>query len=306
MSNVYNPSPSTFHALTNKVIVISGGANGIGAATVRHLASSGARVVFGDSDSAAGTALTQSINSPTRVLFVPVDVTNYADHLTLFRTALERFGRVDHAVAVAGVGERGDWFGTGLGVKDVEQLPTDATVRVNLLGVMYFVRVGLAYLREGRSEGEDRSVVMIGSAAGFRESPGLPVYQATKHAVQGLMRSLRKPLLEREGIRINVVCPGMTESAMTDGIVQHYRREGLAVNVPDDLAVTTLGLLVDGSMAGKAIYVEGGQGWEFEDGLKDTMPQWLGEGPTERLWEALRFVDKGDAWSFMQGQQTGT
>jgi short-subunit dehydrogenase len=80
-------------------------------------------------------------------------------------------------VAVAGVAEKGEWFKPGLTVQDVETPETEMTVQVNLIGVLYFVRIALAYLREGRKEGEDRSVVLVGSAAGFRESPGLPIYQ---------------------------------------------------------------------------------------------------------------------------------
>jgi hypothetical protein len=51
------------------------------------------------------------------------------------------------------------------------------TVEVNLLGVLYFVRIALPYLKVGRKEGDDKGIVLVGSAAGFRESPGLPVYQ---------------------------------------------------------------------------------------------------------------------------------
>jgi hypothetical protein len=49
-------------------------------------------------------------------------------------------------------------------------------------------------------------------------------------------------------------------------------------------------------MNGKGVYVEGGQGWEIEDGLWNTMPLWLGEEPTRRLREGLALVDTGEAW----------
>jgi NAD(P)-dependent dehydrogenase (short-subunit alcohol dehydrogenase family) len=114
--------------------------------------------------------------------------------------------------------------------------------------------------------------------------------KATKHALQGLTRSLRKPLYEKEKIRINVVCPGMTDSQMTDGIVQTFYKHNLAVNVPDDLATVILALLTETELYGKGIYVEGARAWEIEDGLVKTMPQWLGEGPTTRLWDGLRIV----------------
>jgi hypothetical protein len=77
---------------------------------------------------------------------------------------------------------------------------------------------------------------------------------------------------------------------MTDGIFQSFHERGLPVNSPDDNAITILGLLTEEKMFGKGIYVEGGKGWEVEDGIVNTMPQWLGEGPTKRLWDGLAFV----------------
>jgi NAD(P)-dependent dehydrogenase (short-subunit alcohol dehydrogenase family) len=107
------------------------------------------------------------------------DVSKYTDNLALFKHAVSKYKKVDYAVAVAGVGERGDWFGRDLTVEDVEKPETNMTVEVNLLGVLYFVRIALPYLKVERKEGEDRGIVLVGSAAGFRESPGLPVYQVS-------------------------------------------------------------------------------------------------------------------------------
>jgi hypothetical protein len=77
---------------------------------------------------------------------------------------------------------------------------------------------------------------------------------------------------------------------MTDGIFQAFRQRGLDVNVPADVAVTIMGLLSEDKIYGKAMYVAGAEGWEVEDGIVKTMPQWLGEEPTRKLWEALKFV----------------
>jgi NAD(P)-dependent dehydrogenase (short-subunit alcohol dehydrogenase family) len=175
MSNAFTPNPSKFSTLKDKVIVLTGGANGIGAATVTDLHKTGAKIVFGDFDAPNGERLASTLG--TNVTFLRTDVSSYTDNLALFKLALKEHGRVDHIVAVAGVGEKGEWFKEGLTIEDVETCTPKTTVDVNLLGVMYFVRIGLAYLRHGRAEGEDKSVVIVGSAAGFRESPGLPVYQ---------------------------------------------------------------------------------------------------------------------------------
>ncbi|KIW02847.1 hypothetical protein, variant [Verruconis gallopava] len=303
MSNAYNPDGSKFGNLRGKVVVLTGGANGIGACTVRDLVSNGAKVVFGDYDAKAGEALTSSLGSD--VTFLKMNVAEYSDNVNLFKLAREKHGRVDHAVAVAGIGERGDWFKSSLTTEDVEKPEQIGTVEVNLIAVLYFIRVALPYLRLERKEGEDKSVVIVGSAAGFRESPGLPIYNATKHGVQGVMRSLRKSLWESERIRINVLNPGVTDTNMANVVANAFRKAGLqdAVNMPEDLAVTILGFLTEADMWGKSVYVEGGKGWEWEQGYWDSMPSWLGEAPTQRLRDGLKLVASGKIWDFHYAQQ---
>ena len=246
--------------------------------------------MFGDYDVKAGEELASSLGED--VSFLKVDVSRYSDNVALFKLAREKYGRIDHAIAVAGVGERGDWFGEDLTVDDVETPQPTTTLDINLLGVLYFIRIALPYLKIERTGDEDKSVVIVGSAAGFRESPGLPIYNATKHGLQGVMRSLRKSLFHSQKIRINVLCPGVTDSQMAHPIAEAFRQAGLgdAVNVPEDLAVTILGFLTERGMWGKSVYVEGGKGWEFEGGYWDTMPQWLGQEPTMRLRKGLDLV----------------
>lgn len=159
-----------------------GGANGIGAATVNYLVNAGARVVFGDYDTKAGENTAKSLsgaNAPP--IFVPIDVSKYSDNVKLFRTALDKYGRVDHAIAIAGIVERGKWFDPELTIDTVESLPSIQTVEINLLGSAYFTRIAAVYLKHGRKESEDKSITLISSAAGFRDSPGLFMYQASVH-----------------------------------------------------------------------------------------------------------------------------
>jgi NAD(P)-dependent dehydrogenase (short-subunit alcohol dehydrogenase family) len=110
-----------------------------------------------------------------------MDASSYADNLALFRLAYSKYGRVDHAIPCAGVIETGKWFDGSLTVDspELEKPETETTFKVNYLGTLYFARIALVFLREGRKEGEDenKSLCFISSAAGFRESPGLFVYQ---------------------------------------------------------------------------------------------------------------------------------
>jgi len=129
----YNPDPSQFSKLKGKVVVLTGmcyvswqeqkphaqyrgpplilpsfppsifraetpilgGANGIGAATVRLLHEAGASIVFGDVATKAAEALLSSLSNPSTITFLPTDVTKYADNIALFKTALQIYGSVE-------------------------------------------------------------------------------------------------------------------------------------------------------------------------------------------------------------------
>ena len=112
-----------------------------------------------------------------------MDASSYSDNIKLFRTALDKHGRVDHAIACAGIIERGKWFDPDLTIETVEKPETTQTIDINFLGVAYFTRIAVVYLRHGKKEGEDKSIVLISSAAGFRDSPGLFMYQVCSSIV---------------------------------------------------------------------------------------------------------------------------
>lgn len=76
---------------------------------------------------------------------------------------------------------------------------------------------------------------------------------------------------------------------MTTSIIQTFKDKAFA-QTADDVAKMILGVEVETGMNGKAIYSEGGQGWEFEDGVWQTMPHWLGEEPTHMLRENMKLV----------------
>ena len=100
--------------------------------------------------------------------------------------------------------EAGNWFDPKLTVDTVkEESGNLTTLNVNLIGSLHFARIAAVFLREGRPKGQDRSLVLLSSVNAFRESPGLYIYQTGKHAVQGILRSSRKILWERDAIRVS-------------------------------------------------------------------------------------------------------
>jgi NAD(P)-dependent dehydrogenase (short-subunit alcohol dehydrogenase family) len=291
------PDEAKFADLKGRIVVLTGGATGIGAATVIRLHGIGARVVFGDIANEPAQELVSSLETSSsaggEVSFVHCDVTNYDDIYNLFKVAYNKYGRIDHAFACAGIFEKGQWFDPELTIESVKnEKGPSTTLDINLLGLANFSRVAVVFMRENMQKGENKSLTFMSSVNAFRESPGLYMYQTSKHAVQGLMRSMRKPIFERDGIRINTVNPGVTESPMTAHLVHVFKQPGYYCQPPDDVARMVLGLQVRTDMNGKGIYVEGGSGWEFEDSFYREQPAWLGEEPTRRMRANAEAVNK--------------
>lgn len=297
----------------------AGGANGIGASLVELCCENGAYVCFGDTAADAGDQLARvfsvSSSSRPRAIFHQTDVTDYKSILALFDAALETYGHIDHVVAAAGIQEIGNWFDPALTLEDVREVchsrlsilhtninnPQPATTKVldvNLYGCLYVSRIASVYLRQNRPPNTDRSITLISSIAGFKESPGLFVYQASKHGVLGILRSLRQYLPSTpHQLRINAVCPWMTTTGMVKGIEHDWLKAGLPTNSPLDVAKITAGLVVDEKLNGTSMYVEGGRGWEIEANLDRLEPQWLGEQPSRSLAKGQAVLGSGSNWT---------
>ncbi|KAL4793030.1 hypothetical protein BDV19DRAFT_380350 [Aspergillus venezuelensis] len=291
-------------SLKDKAIVLTGGANGIGASLVEYATSNGAFVCFGDLAVKAGETLAKKVNddhrsSPPRAVFVRTDVTNYESVLGLFDKAMSVYGKIDHAVAGAGITEIGNVFNPTLDMTSIRTPPTTKVMDINMNGCLYVARIASVYLRQNRTSGEqqDRSIILVSSIAGFKESPGLFIYQASKHGVLGLMRALRLYLPPVHGIRINAICPWMTMTGMVTGVQDGWRRAGLPVNSPMDVAVVMGRVLGDRGLNGTAMYVEGGRAWEIEGKIDELEPLWLGEECSRTLKRGQEVLGSGSGWT---------
>lgn len=217
--------------------------------------------------------------------------------------------------------EIGNWFDPNLTLEDVREVcqilsrmalaiainllltisyqpATTKVLDVNLGGCLSVARIASVYLRQNRPKSTDRSITLISSTAGFKESPGLFVYQASKHGVLGLMRALRLYLSSLPyQLRINTVCPWMTTTGMVGGIQRAWINADLPINSPMDVAKVTAGLLVDPQLNGKSMYVEGGRAWEIETNIDRLEPQWLGEEPSRSLAKGQAVLADGSDWT---------
>jgi NAD(P)-dependent dehydrogenase (short-subunit alcohol dehydrogenase family) len=188
--------------LEGRVAVVSGGASGIGAATVRRLASEGMRVIVADI-SADGAALAQEVGGT----FERMDVSDPVAWDRLMGNAQHALGGVDLAFLNAGF---------TLGAVRIEDCPIAEYRRA--MGVMVDgVWLGVRAVVPSMKARGGGTIVVTSSLAGLVPSPGDPVYNMAKHAVVGLARGYAQQLAE-VGITINAVCPGMTETPLIDGL----------------------------------------------------------------------------------------
>lgn len=194
--------------LKNRVVVITGAANGIGRETALQLALYGAKVVIGDLDVLGAQKTVNDIESAGgTAVFLKCNVTVWEEQVALFELATSQFGAVDIVVPNAGVAELGTFdtvtFKDGKPVK-----PDTRTLEVNLTGAVYTTHLALHYLGVDRDPEADtlKAVVLIGSMASWAGIPRASLYTASKHAVLGLMRSLY-PSFNLQNIRIACIHP---------------------------------------------------------------------------------------------------
>ncbi|MFN8523185.1 MAG: SDR family NAD(P)-dependent oxidoreductase [Chloroflexota bacterium] len=237
--------------MVGKVALVTGGASGIGNATVRVLAGEGASVVLAD---VRGSAEAASHLGEGLVHGLDVDVTSTPSVQRAVAATVERFGRLDVLVNNAGVG----W---PRAIQDIDDDDWDRLLAVNLKGVFRCIREALSHLSRGAS------IVNLASVAGRTSSLAMGChYTASKAGVLGLTRHLARELGPR-GIRVNAVCPGPIDTAMlrigmSDERINEFS-ETLPVGrvgVPEDIARAILYLASDESsfVTGAALDVNGG------------------------------------------------
>lgn len=194
-------NPALLPFVKDKVVVLIGGATGIGRSAIEKFIAHGAKVAFGDLNDSAAQALVSQVGSEN-AFYAHCNAASYADQLSLFDAAEWRFGRVDIAVGNAGVVIPSNPYAAD---SDVSREPPMGEVDVNLKGAIFTSRIAAHYLR--KYGGGD--IVLTSSISGFKECNGIPIYTASKHGVVGIVRGVNLDLI-KENIRVNVICPWMT------------------------------------------------------------------------------------------------
>ncbi|MEM9035664.1 MAG: glucose 1-dehydrogenase [Actinomycetota bacterium] len=188
--------------LEDRVALVTGGASGIGEATVRRFVEEGARCLVVDLDDARGTALAEELGDA--VAYRRVDVGVEAEVAAAVDDAVGRFGRLDVMFNNAGI------LGAVGPVVEIEGEAWQRSIDVLLSSVFY----GIKHAARVMIPNASGAIINTTSTAGIRPGLGPHVYTAAKHGVVGLTASTATEL-GRHGIRVNAIAPGGTVTGMT-------------------------------------------------------------------------------------------
>jgi NAD(P)-dependent dehydrogenase (short-subunit alcohol dehydrogenase family) len=243
-----------------KVALVTGGASGLGAASVRALVERDARVVIVDKAKERGEELAKELGSAVR--FVETDVTNEAQMQAAIGCARADFGGLSIAVGCAGIGTAGRVVGkSGPFPLDLFQL----TINVNLVGMFNMLRLSAAAMMAGApdAEGERGVIITTASIAAFDGQIGQVAYSASKAGVVGMTLPVAREL-SKFGVRVLTIAPGLFDTPMMAGLPEEARR-ALEVTVPfparlgrpEEFARLALSIVENPMLNGETIRLDG-------------------------------------------------
>jgi NAD(P)-dependent dehydrogenase (short-subunit alcohol dehydrogenase family) len=282
--------------LDGKTAIITGGASGIGAGTVRLFVEQGANVVIADIQDDRGEALAQELGATAA--YCHTDVTREDDIKAVVEMAVGKFGRLDVMFNNAGIPGNTD------SLFDQSADHFDEMVAVMLRGVF----LGTKHAARAMLKNKSGSIINTSSVAGLQAGHAGHIYTTCKHGVIGLTRTTAMELGEM-GIRVNAICPGgiatpifgrgmgldsdMAERTVDfmKGVlanVQPIRRSGLPVDIAqaalwlasdDSSFVNAAALVVDGGLTGGTSWSRMNEmNMQFAQTFMETMMQGNGEG----------------------------
>lgn len=186
-----------------KVVIVTGGALGIGKATSELLAERGASVAILDWDDKAGNKTCEEIEAKgRRAIFQQVNVADYSAVRTAVNNAHKIFGKINSLVVSAGIQR----YGTAVSTSEEQW---EEVLGINLKGAWNAARATLPYLRESGAG----TIVNVSSVQALASQANVLAYTVSKHGLVGLTRSMAMDFAA-DNIRANCVCPGTVDTPM--------------------------------------------------------------------------------------------
>jgi NAD(P)-dependent dehydrogenase (short-subunit alcohol dehydrogenase family) len=213
--------------LNGFVGLVTGGASGLGAGTVRAIVDGGGRALIADLNAELGNALASELGNAA--LFVKTDVTDAGSVQAAIGSAREKLGGLHGAINCAGV---------GMAMRVVsKQGPHDLAVfskviEINLIGTFNVIRLAAAVMAENKpnAEGERGVVINTASAAAFDGQIGQAAYSASKGGIVGMTLPIARDLA-RSGIRVMTIAPGLFDTPLFGALPEDVK-DSLAAQIP--------------------------------------------------------------------------
>jgi short-subunit dehydrogenase len=186
--------------MKDKVVIITGGSEGIGKALAFVFGRNGSRIVITGRNADTLNSSKQELEEVgIQVLAIQADVSRKEDNERMAQETIQRFGKIDVLINNAGISMRGNF-------KTVDVDVIRQVMDINFYGVVYATKACLPYLINQKG-----SIVAISSIAGFRGLPERSGYSSSKFALHGFMEVIRTELLE-DGVHVLIACPGFTRT----------------------------------------------------------------------------------------------
>jgi len=214
--------------IQGKVIVVTGGASGLGAATATHLVEHGAKVILVDMNQEQGEVLQQQLGEQAE--FVQLDVTDEQAVEAFFNHVENKYGQLNGLVNCAGIAPSAKVLGRN-GIHELAMF--QKVLNINVSGTFNMLRFAAALIAkyELQTDEEERGVIVnTASVAAFDGQIGQTAYSASKGAVVAMTLPLARELA-REAIRVMTIAPGIMETPMLKGMPQNVQ-DALGQMVP--------------------------------------------------------------------------
>src|SRR2546422_4426953 len=247
--------------IENKVVLVTGGASGLGEACVRLLSQAGAKAVIADLNKEAGDALAHELG--TSAVFVTTNVVEEASVQAAVQAALETFGSLHLAINCAGIGVAERVLGRN-GPMNLASFTR--VIQVNLIGTYNTIRLAAAAMANNApTEGGERGVIVnTASVAAFDGQIGQAAYSASKGGIVAMTLPIARELA-RFGIRVMTIAPGTFDTPMLAGASEAVRNSlGQQVPFPsrlgrpDEYAALAKHIIENEMLNGEVIRLDGG------------------------------------------------
>jgi NAD(P)-dependent dehydrogenase (short-subunit alcohol dehydrogenase family) len=205
--------------LTNKGILVTGGASGLGAACIRLLTKAGAKAIIADLNNETGRALADELGGAAQ--FVSTNVTDEASVKAAVQAAVDNFGALHIVINCAGIGVAERVLGKN-GPSSLESF--SRVIAVNLIGTFNVIRLAAAVMSENKpdAEGERGVVINTASVAAFDGQIGQAAYSASKGGIVGMTLPIAREFA-RLGIRVMTIAPGLFDTPLLGGLPEPAR-----------------------------------------------------------------------------------